>query len=77
MKIADFGLAKFLKEDAMASTLCGTPLYMAPEVITSNKYDKKADLWSIGIIAYECLTGKTPFTAAEQFYKNHLNLVPK
>lgn len=54
---------------------------MAPEVIMSQHYDKKADLWSIGTIAYQCLTGKAPFTAdspqaLKQFYEKHLNLVP-
>ncbi len=80
LKIADFGFARFLQDGAMAATLCGSPLYMAPEVIMSTHYDKKADLWSIGTIAYQCLTGKAPFTAdspqaLKQFYEKHLNLV--
>lgn len=37
----------------MAETLCGSPLYMAPEVLLSQKYDAKADLWSVGTIMYE------------------------
>jgi serine/threonine protein kinase len=66
----------------MAATLCGSPLYMAPEVIMSHHYDKKADLWSIGTIAYQCLTGKAPFTAdspqaLKVFYEKHFNLVPE
>lgn len=82
LKIADFGFARFLQDGAMAATLCGSPLYMAPEVIMSNHYDKKADLWSIGTIAYQCLTGKAPFTAdspqaLKLFYEKHLNLVPE
>lgn len=81
LKIADFGFARFLQEGVMAATLCGSPLYMAPEVIMSQHYDKKADLWSIGTIAYQCLTGKAPFTAdspqaLKQFYEKHVNLVP-
>ena len=42
LKIADFGFARFLQEGVMAATLCGSPLYMAPEVIMSQHYDKKA-----------------------------------
>lgn len=37
----------------MAETLCGSPLYMAPEVLLSQRYDAKADLWSVGTIMYE------------------------
>lgn len=55
---------------------------MAPEVIMSLHYDQKADLWSIGTIAYQCLTGKAPFTAdspqaLKNFYEKHVNLVPE
>jgi serine/threonine-protein kinase ULK/ATG1 len=42
LKIADFGFARFLQDGVMAATLCGSPLYMAPEVIMSQKYDRKA-----------------------------------
>ncbi|CAF0716145.1 unnamed protein product [Brachionus calyciflorus] len=81
LKIADFGFARFLQDGVMAATLCGSPLYMAPEVIMSHHYDKKADLWSIGTIAFQCLTGKAPFTAdspqaLKMFYEKHVNLVP-
>ncbi len=41
----------------MAETLCGSPLYMAPEILQSHKYDAKADLWSVGTILYELVTG--------------------
>uniref|UniRef100_A0A3Q3R6K4 non-specific serine/threonine protein kinase n=1 Tax=Monopterus albus TaxID=43700 RepID=A0A3Q3R6K4_MONAL len=61
IKIADFGFARHLQANTMAATLCGSPMYMAPEVIMSQNYDAKADLWSIGTIAYQCLTGKAPF----------------
>ncbi|XP_075903191.1 serine/threonine-protein kinase ULK1a [Nelusetta ayraudi] len=63
IKIADFGFARHLRTNMMAGTLCGSPLYMAPEVIMSQQYDAKADLWSIGTIVYQCLTGKAPFQA--------------
>uniref|UniRef100_A0AAQ4RNR1 non-specific serine/threonine protein kinase n=2 Tax=Gasterosteus aculeatus TaxID=69293 RepID=A0AAQ4RNR1_GASAC len=63
IKIADFGFARHLQTNTMAATLCGSPMYMAPEVIMSQNYDAKADLWSIGTIVYQCLTGKAPFHA--------------
>ena len=61
LKIADFGFARFLQDGVMAATLCGSPMYMAPEVIMSLQYDAKADLWSLGTIVFQCLTGKAPF----------------
>ena len=41
----------------------GSPLYMAPEILTYQKYNSKADLWSVGIIPYEMLTGNTPYNS--------------
>lgn len=55
VKITDFGFAKILDKYDMAETLCGSPLYMAPEIIARDKYTVKADLWSLGIILYEAL----------------------
>ncbi|CAD7947107.1 unnamed protein product [Amoebophrya sp. A120] len=46
----------------MAATVCGSPLYMAPEILQHQKYDSRADLWSVGAILFECFVGKTPFT---------------
>lgn len=82
LKIADFGFARFLVEGSMAATLCGSPMYMAPEVIMSLQYDAKADLWSIGTIVFQCLTGKAPFNAhsppaLKHFYEKNVNLAPK
>lgn len=64
VKLADFGFARSLPEGIMAGTLCGSPMYMAPEVIMSHQYGAKADLWSIGTIIYQCLTGKAPFVVS-------------
>ncbi|KAJ4783747.1 Serine/threonine-protein kinase [Rhynchospora pubera] len=50
----------------MAETLCGSPLYMAPEVMQLHKYDAKADLWSLGVILYQLVTGRTPYNGANQ-----------
>ncbi|XP_050174627.1 serine/threonine-protein kinase ULK1 isoform X4 [Myiozetetes cayanensis] len=81
IKIADFGFARYLQNNMMAATLCGSPMYMAPEVIMSQHYDAKADLWSIGTIIYQCLTGKAPFQASSPqdlrlFYEKNKMLMP-
>ncbi|KAM9465007.1 serine/threonine-protein kinase ULK1-like isoform 2-T2 [Salvelinus alpinus] len=81
IKIADFGFARHLQCNTMAATLCGSPMYMAPEVIMSQNYDAKADLWSIGTIVYQCLTGKAPFQASSPqelrlFYERNRDLQP-
>ncbi|KAJ7387640.1 Serine/threonine-protein kinase ulk2 [Desmophyllum pertusum] len=82
IKIADFGFARFLPGQMMAATLCGSPMYMAPEVIMSKAYDAKADLWSVGTIVYQCLTGKAPFRCAnspqqlKKFYEKSKSISP-
>ncbi|KAL8094175.1 hypothetical protein AgCh_035879 [Apium graveolens] len=66
LKIADFGFARSLQPRNLAETLCGSPLYMAPEIMQLQKYDAKADLWSVGAILFQLVTGKTPFTGNNQ-----------
>lgn len=71
-----------LADGNMAGTLCGSPMYMAPEVLMSLPYDAKADLWSIGTILYQCLTGCGPFHAdtpnqLRMFYEKNSQLTPK
>ncbi|VDP05779.1 unnamed protein product [Soboliphyme baturini] len=61
LKLADFGVAQCLKSSDEKHGFRGSPLYMAPEILLSHKYDAKADLWSVGIILYECLFGQPPF----------------
>ena len=63
IKIADFGFAKLLGNEAFANTTLGSPLNMAPEVLEGKSYNNKADIWSVGTCFYELLTGKPPFTA--------------
>ncbi|XP_053360538.1 serine/threonine-protein kinase ULK1a isoform X2 [Clarias gariepinus] len=81
IKLADFGFARYLQGNTMAATLCGSPMYMAPEVIMSQNYDAKADLWSVGTIVFQCLTGKAPFQASSPqelrlFYERNRKLNP-
>ncbi|KAK4604737.1 hypothetical protein RGQ29_012988 [Quercus rubra] len=65
LKVTDFGLSAFtehLKQDGLLHTTCGTPAYVAPEVIGKKGYDgAKADLWSCGVILYVLLAGFLPF----------------
>jgi len=61
LKIADFGFARCLQPMDMAATICGSPLYMAPEILRHEKYDARADLWSVGAILFELLVGRPPF----------------
>jgi serine/threonine-protein kinase ULK2 len=72
LKIADFGFARALPPTSLAETLCGSPLYMAPEILRFEKYDAKADLWSVGTVLFEMVTAKPPFRAA-----NHVDLLRK
>ena len=61
IKIADLGFAcQYDKENGLDLVL-GTPLYMAPELVLHEKYTEKVDVWSLGVITYQLLCGKTPF----------------
>lgn len=64
IKLADFGFARYLTGTDLAATLCGSPLYMAPEILLGERYDSKADLWSVGTILFQCLSGTAPFLAS-------------
>ncbi|KAI5296326.1 camp-dependent protein kinase catalytic subunit [Ascosphaera acerosa] len=59
LKITDFGFAKEVRD--VTWTLCGTPDYLAPEVVSSKGYNKSVDWWSLGILIFEMLCGFTPF----------------
>ncbi|KAF3830011.1 hypothetical protein GH733_001436 [Mirounga leonina] len=68
IKVTDFGLAvkKHGRSEAMLQTTCGTPIYMAPEVINAHDYSQQCDIWSIGVIMYLLLCGEPPFLASSE-----------
>lgn len=72
LKLADFGFARVLPSTSLAETLCGSPLYMAPEILRYERYDATADLWSVGTVLYEMAAGRPPFRAS-----NHVELLRK
>lgn len=67
IKLTDFGFAKYYNNVDMTNTLCGSPIYMAPEIMKLKNYNYKADIWSLGVVLYELLYATHPFTARNQF----------
>ena len=62
IKIADFGFSKKIKtHDDLLKTICGTPLYMSPQIYHRKKYSLKSDVWSVGAILYTLMNGETPY----------------
>ena len=72
VKVVDFGIATFAAEGedtigkiTKTGTVCGSPFYMSPEQCDGGKVDKRSDLYSLGIVLFECLTGKVPFDSKD------------
>ena len=71
IKLADFGFVKKLYSWDRTYTFCGTPEYMAPEIVLNKGYCQSADWYALGIMIYELLYGRTPFLAdtPDQIFK--------
>jgi serine/threonine protein kinase len=66
-KLSDFGLARFVGPSGLASTSCGTPCYVSPEILSGRSYDaKKSDIWSLGVVLFAMLTGQLPWSQKNQ-----------
>ena len=67
-KIGDFGWS-VCSSTENRDTFCGTPLYISPELLLGNSYDRQVDIWALGVMMYEFLTGRIPFKI---HHKNNL-----
>ena len=61
IKISDFGLARFISSEHLATTTCGSPGYVAPEILKKMSYDHRCDYWSMAVVMFLMLCGTLPF----------------
>lgn len=66
VKLADFGWSNVLNENKLRQTYCGTLDYLAPEMIQETGHDVQLDIWSLGVLIYELLTGRAPFAPTDK-----------
>ena len=60
-KLTDFGWSNYMQGDMKRLTICGTPIYLAPEIINGQGHDERVDIWCIGVLLFELMTGRVPF----------------
>lgn len=72
IRLADFGLAKIIEQDVEPNSFCGTPEYLAPEMIQGSGHDKTLDWWALGILIYEMIIGIPPFYNPNRNHMYHL-----
>jgi calcium/calmodulin-dependent protein kinase I len=67
IKISDFGLARYINTEELATTTCGTPGYVAPEILNKKPYDHRCDFWSLAVVLFIMLSGTPPFYHEDNF----------
>ena len=79
LKLTDFGFACFYNSDKKLKQVLGSPLYMAPEIVREQPYDKGVDIWSVGVIAHILLSGCPPFygKTKQEIYRSIVSDPPK
>ena len=60
-KLTDFGWSNYMQGYSKRTTVCGTPIYLAPEIINNTGHDEKIDIWCIGVLMFELMTGQPPW----------------
>lgn len=77
LKLIDFGFAKIVRKRTY--TICGTPEYIAPEILLNQGHGKPVDWWTLGILVYEMLAGFPPFQDEDpmNIYRKIINTKPR
>ena len=73
VKLTDFGWSNYMSKSDIRNSMCGTPMYRAPEILNKTGHNEKVDNWSIGCLLFEMITGKLPFMGFNLVLKNNIN----